>query len=89
MQRGKFFPQLTNLVRINTPKAVQTESRKAFRKVPLQQLEAAANTLTNLKGVGITLASGGAFHPRFAFLLALPLMIFFLGPVFLCSLLFL
>merc|ERR1712066_1188350 len=33
LARGKFFPQLTNLVRINTPKAVQTESRKAFRKL--------------------------------------------------------
>ena len=56
MQRGKFFPQLTNLVRINTPKAVQTESRKAFRKLP--NVEQAISTLTNLKGVGTTLASG-------------------------------
>ena len=55
-QRGKFFPQLTNLVRINTPKAVQTESRKAFRKLP--NLEQGVSTLTNLKGVGTTLASG-------------------------------
>ena len=56
-QRGKFFPQLTNLVRINTPKAVQTETRKAFRKLP-HSLEQATATLTNLKGVGTTLASG-------------------------------
>ena len=56
-QRGKFFPQLTNLVRINTPKAVQTESRKSFRKLP-GALEQAVATLTNLKGVGTTLASG-------------------------------
>ena len=56
MQRGKFFPQLTNLVRINTPKAVQTETRKAFRKLP--NVEQAISTLTNLKGVGTTLASG-------------------------------
>jgi hypothetical protein len=56
-QRGKFYPQLTNLVRINTPKAVQTESRKAFKKLP--NLDAAVATLTNLKGVGTTLASGG------------------------------
>lgn len=56
LQRGKFFPQLTNLVRINTPKAVQTESRKAFRKLP--NVEQAISTLTNLKGVGTTLASG-------------------------------
>ena len=56
LQRGKFFPQLTNLVRINTPKAVQTETRKAFRKLP--NLESALVSLTNLKGVGTTLASG-------------------------------
>ena len=56
LQRGKFFPQLTNLVRINTPKAVQTETRKAFRKLP--NVEQAISTLTNLKGVGTTLASG-------------------------------
>jgi hypothetical protein len=56
LQRGKFFPQLTNLVRINTPKAVQSESRKAFRKLP--NIEQAIATLTNLKGVGTTLASG-------------------------------
>ena len=55
-QRGKFYPQLTNLVRINTPRAVQTESRKAFRKLP--NLEAAITTLCSLKGVGTTLASG-------------------------------
>jgi len=55
LARGKFFPQLTNLVRINTPKAVQTESRKAFRKLP--NVEQAISTLTNLKGVGTTLAS--------------------------------
>ena len=56
LQRGNFFPQLTNLVRINTPKAVQTETRKAFRKLP--NVEQAISTLTNLKGVGTTLASG-------------------------------
>ena len=56
LQRGKFFPQLTNLVRINTPKAVQTETRKAFRKLP--NVEQGVSTLTNLKGVGTTLASG-------------------------------
>ena len=59
LQRGKFYPQLTNLVRINTPKAVQTESRKAFRKLP--NLESALTTLTNLKGVGTTLASGWSY----------------------------
>ena len=61
LQRGKFFPQLTNLVRINTPKAVQTVSRKAFRKLP--NLESAMATLTTLKGVGTTLASGWSCSP--------------------------
>ena len=56
LQRGKFYPQLTNLVRINTPRAVQTESKKAFRKLP--NLDAAITTLCGLKGVGCTLASG-------------------------------
>merc|ERR1719461_920162 len=55
LARGKFYPQLTNLVRINTPRAVQTESRKAARKLP--NLEAAITTLCGLKGVGTTLAS--------------------------------
>merc|ERR1719239_1452887 len=55
LARGKFYPQLTNLVRINTPRAVQTESRKAFRKLP--NLDAAITTLCGLKGVGCTLAS--------------------------------
>jgi len=55
LARGKFYPQLTNLVRINTPRAVQTESRKAFRKLP--NLDAAITTLCGLKGVGTTLAS--------------------------------
>merc|ERR1711962_941326 len=55
LARGKFYPQLTNLVRINTPRAVQAESRKAFRKLP--NLDAAITTLCGLKGVGCTLAS--------------------------------
>merc|ERR1719273_1838820 len=66
LARGKFFPQLTNLVRINTPKAVQTESRKAFRKLP--NLESAMASLTNLKGVGTTLASGWSCYLKCAFL---------------------
>ena len=60
LQRGKFYPQLTNLVRINTPRAVLTESRKAFRKLP--NLDAAITTLCGLKGVGCTLASGCLLH---------------------------
>ena len=56
LQFGKIFPKLTNLVRINTPKAMRTETRKAFCKLP--NVEQAISTLTNLKGVGTTLASG-------------------------------
>merc|ERR1712179_813412 len=66
LARGKFYPQLTNLVRINTPRAVQTESRKAARKLP--NLEAAITTLCGLKGVGTTLASAvlAAMAPELA-----------------------
>jgi len=54
------------LVRINTPRAVQTESRKAARKLP--NLEAAITTLCGLKGVGTTLASAvlAAMAPELA-----------------------
>ena len=45
-------------------KAVQTESRKAFRKLP--NVEQAMATLTNLKGVGTTLASGDCPAPQCA-----------------------
>lgn len=55
LQRGKFYPQLSYLIKVNTPRAVVEESKKAFRKLP--NLEQALTTLTNLKGVGITMAS--------------------------------
>ena len=48
------------------PQAVQTESRKALRKLP--NLEQAAATLINLKGVGTTMASGDHLHLRQPFL---------------------
>merc|ERR1711923_607273 len=66
LARGKFYPQLTNLVRINTPGAVQTESRKAFRKLP--NVDASITTLCGLKGVGTTLASAvlAAMAPELA-----------------------
>ena len=57
-QRGKFYPQLTNLVRINTPRSVQAETKKAFKKMP--NLESAITSLCTLKGVGTTLASGSS-----------------------------
>lgn len=53
--RGKFYPQLSYLIKVNTPRAVQAETRKAFRKLP--NLEQAITALSNLKGVGTTMAS--------------------------------
>ncbi|XP_058130074.1 dentin sialophosphoprotein-like [Anopheles ziemanni] len=53
--RGKFFPQLSYLIKVNTPRAVQAETKKAFRKLP--NLEQAITALSNLKGVGTTMAS--------------------------------
>lgn len=56
LQRGKFYPQLNYLVKVNTPRAVMAETKKAFRKLP--NLEQAITALSNLKGVGTTMASG-------------------------------
>ncbi|XP_075231574.1 protein amun [Lycorma delicatula] len=53
--RGKFYPQLSYLIKVNTPRAVMNETKKAFRKLP--NLEHAINALSNLKGVGTTMAS--------------------------------
>lgn len=53
--RGKFYPQLNYLIKVNTPRAVMTETKKAFRKLP--NLEQAITALSNLKGVGTTMAS--------------------------------
>lgn len=55
-QRGKAYPQLNYLVKVNTPRAVMAETKKAFRKLP--NLEQAITALSNLKGVGTTMASG-------------------------------
>lgn len=55
-QRGKNFPQLNYLVKVNTPRAVMNETKKAFKKLP--NLEQAITALNNLKGVGTTMASG-------------------------------
>lgn len=54
--RGKFYPQLSYLVKVNTPRAVMAETKRAFRKLP--NLEQAMAALSNLKGVGTTMASG-------------------------------
>ncbi|KAL3274411.1 hypothetical protein HHI36_015803 [Cryptolaemus montrouzieri] len=53
--RGKFYPQLSYLVKVNTPRAVMAETKKAFKKLP--NLEQALAALSNLKGVGTTMAS--------------------------------
>ncbi|XP_058447595.1 kinesin-related protein 6-like [Malaya genurostris] len=53
--RGRFFPQLSYLIKVNTPRAVQNETKKAFKKLP--NLEQAITALSNLKGVGTTMAS--------------------------------
>ncbi|KAJ8664961.1 hypothetical protein QAD02_006623 [Eretmocerus hayati] len=53
--RGKFYPQLSYLVKVNTPRAVMAETKKAFKKLP--NLEQAIMALSNLKGVGTTMAS--------------------------------
>lgn len=42
-------------MKVNTPRAVMQETKKAFRKLP--NLEQALTALSNLKGVGITMAS--------------------------------
>ncbi|XP_077296931.1 protein amun isoform X2 [Arctopsyche grandis] len=53
--RGKFYPQLSYLVKVNTPRAVAQTTKKAFRKMP--NIEAALTALNNLKGVGTSTAS--------------------------------
>lgn len=53
--RGKFYPQLSYLIKVNTPRAVMAETKKAFRKLP--NIESAMAALSNLKGVGTATAS--------------------------------
>ncbi|XP_012271785.1 uncharacterized protein LOC105695088 [Orussus abietinus] len=53
--RGKFYPQVSYLIKVNTPRAVMAETKKAFKKLP--NLEQAITALSNLKGVGTTMAS--------------------------------
>lgn len=54
-QRGRFYPQLSYLIKVNTPRAVMQETKKAFRKLP--NIESAMTALSNLKGVGTATAS--------------------------------
>ncbi|KAG6445841.1 uncharacterized protein LOC115440723 isoform X2 [Manduca sexta] len=53
--RGRFYPQLSYLIKVNTPRAVMQETKKAFRKLP--NIESAMTALSNLKGVGTATAS--------------------------------
>ncbi|KAI5651994.1 hypothetical protein NE865_00331 [Phthorimaea operculella] len=53
--RGKFYPQLSYLIKVNTPRAVVQETKKAFKKLP--NIESAMTALSNLKGVGTATAS--------------------------------
>lgn len=53
--RGRFYPQLSYLIKVNTPRAVMQETKKAFKKLP--NIESAMTALSNLKGVGTATAS--------------------------------
>ncbi|XP_023943445.1 uncharacterized protein LOC112049682 [Bicyclus anynana] len=53
--RGKFYPQLSFLIKVNTPRAVMQVTKKAFKKLP--NIESAMTALSNLKGVGTATAS--------------------------------
>jgi hypothetical protein len=43
---------------MNTPRVVMQETKKAFRHIHKQNLEAAVAAMSNLKGVGPAMASG-------------------------------
>ena len=48
-----------NLVQMNTPRVVMTDTKKAFRKLSkTNDVQAAANILCNMKGVSPGMASG-------------------------------
>merc|ERR1712001_346610 len=57
LARGKFRPNLTNLVMMNTPRVCMQETKKAFRKLSKDDLLGAVQALCNLKGVGPQMAS--------------------------------
>eukprot|EP00095_Tigriopus_kingsejongensis_P010124 maker-scaffold75_size407189-snap-gene-1.14 protein:Tk10124 transcript:maker-scaffold75_size407189-snap-gene-1.14-mRNA-1 annotation:"GI16319" len=58
LSRGKFRPNLTNLIQMNTPRVVMQETKKAFRQIKKKQdLQAGVTALCNLKGVGPAMAS--------------------------------
>lgn len=60
-QRGQWRPRLQDLVRLNTPRSVETESRRAFKQLIQKNennIDLAIRNLTKLKGVGPATASG-------------------------------
>merc|ERR1712226_1519927 len=58
LARGKFRPNLVNLVQMNTPRVVMQETKKAFRKLQkTNDLQAVIQGLCNVKGVGPAMAS--------------------------------
>lgn len=58
LARGKFRPNLVNLVQMNTPRVVMTDTKKAFRKLSkTNDVQAAASILCNMKGVSPGMAS--------------------------------
>lgn len=57
LARGKFRPNLVNLVMMNTPRVCIQETKKAFRKLYKDDLTGAVQALCNLKGVGPAMAS--------------------------------
>ena len=64
-QRGKFRPNLVNLVQMNTPRVVMQETKKAFRNIfKREDLQSGLTAMCNLKGVGPAMASGREHSPR-------------------------
>jgi len=58
LARGKFRPNLVNLVQMNTPRVVMQETKKAFRCIfKHEDLQRALTAMCNLKGVGPAMAS--------------------------------
>merc|ERR1712029_216103 len=53
LQRGKFRPNLVNLVQMNTPRVVMQDTKKAFRNLQKKNdLQAAANYSATSRGSG-------------------------------------
>ena len=58
LARGKFRPNLVNMVQMNTPRVAIQETKKAFRKLEKTgDLQSAAQSLFALKGVGMGMVS--------------------------------